>query len=309
MKRAVITGPTGAIGTALISKLVREGTEVLAVCRKGSERRRNIPDHPLIDVIECNMQDIGDLPNMVNEKYGIFFHLAWQGASGAARNDMYVQNSNVKHSLDAVHAAKAIGCEVFIGAGSQAEYGRQNTKLSRQTPAFPENGYGMAKLCAGQMTRLECEKEGIKHIWARILSVYGPCDGEQTMIISTIRKLLSGKRPSLTAGEQMWDYIYSADAAEALYRMAEYGKNGAIYCLGSGRALPLSEYMKELRDSVDQDLELGLGDLPYSEKQVMYLCADIEELKNDTGFIPTHSFEEGIRSTIDWCRMTSEENI
>ncbi len=59
----------------------------------------------------------------------------------------------------------------FIGAGSQAEYGRVEGKLNSQVPAFPENGYGMAKLCAGQMTRIQCESWE-SDIWTRILSVY-----------------------------------------------------------------------------------------------------------------------------------------
>lgn len=70
----------------------------------------------------------------------------------------------------------------FVGAGSQAEYGRVNHALTPDTPCFPENGYGMAKLCAGQMSRVECEKLGLVHIWPRILSVYGPYDGKNAMI-------------------------------------------------------------------------------------------------------------------------------
>lgn len=89
---------------------------------------------------------------------------------------MYLQNYNVIYALDAVELAHCCGCRTFVGAGSQAEYGRFEGKLRPDTPAFPENGYGMAKLCAGEMTRIQAHKYGIKHIWARILSVYGPYD-------------------------------------------------------------------------------------------------------------------------------------
>ena len=58
-------------------------------------------------------------------------------------------------------------------------------------PTRPENGYGMAKLCAGQMSRLECERLGLDHVWPRVLSVYGPYDGPSTMISSAIRTLLA----------------------------------------------------------------------------------------------------------------------
>ena len=102
----------------------------------------------------------------------------------------------------AVDAAAEMRCSVFIGAGSQAEYGRFEGKLNANVPTFPENGYGIAKLCAGQMTRIRCNQKGIKHIWTRILSVYGPYDGSGTMVMSTIEKLLSGARAPCTKGNR-----------------------------------------------------------------------------------------------------------
>lgn len=48
--------------------------------------------------------------------------------------------------------------------------------------------------------------------------------------------------------------------------------------------------------------EIGFGEIPYQEKQVMYLCADISDLEKDTGFAPRVTFAEGIEKTVDWCR-------
>ena len=60
----------------------------------------------------------------------MFYHFGWDGTFGNSRNNMYGQNLNVKYALDAVKAAKATGCHTFVGAGSQAEYGRFEGKLS-----------------------------------------------------------------------------------------------------------------------------------------------------------------------------------
>ncbi len=299
--RAIITGATGAVGMALISELTGRGIEVAVLCRKGSTRAANIPEHPLITKIDCSLADMAEL-DMGGEKYDMFFHLAWDGTTGATRNDMYLQNNNVKYTLDAVCLAERLGCSVFMGAGSQAELGRVCGKLNSRTPAFPENGYGMAKLCAGHMSRELCREKGIKHVWIRILSVYGPYDGERSLIASTIKKLFDGEKPSFTAGEQIWDYMYSGDTARAMVELALGGKDGGVYCLGSGNARPLKEYIEILRDTIDPEAELGLGDIPYGEGQVMYLCADTSELKNDIGFESRVSFEEGIKATVEWYR-------
>lgn len=307
IQTAVVTGPTGAIGIALCEKLLRENVTVYAVCRPGSSRIKDLPKAAALHVVECDAKELATLPQkMEGVSVDAFFHFAWAHTIGQGRNDMPAQIENIQSTIDAVRAAKALGCQVFLGAGSQAEYGRVEGLLKSDTPAFPENGYGMAKLCAGQMSRVEAKALGIDHVWARILSVYGPHDGPMTMISGTIRKLLAGERPALTAGIQRWDYLYAGDAADAFYLAACHGRNGAVYPLGSGQALPLKDYIIQMRDAIDPALPLGLGEVPYGPLQVMHLQADISALQADTGFAPKTPFAEGIRRTMDWVKREQE---
>ena len=299
MKKAVVTGPTGVIGTALMKKLVLSGIEVYAVCRPNSKRIDTIMDHPLIHIVKCNLEELNYLASKIGESCDVFFHLAWEGTLDPRnRFDMYLQNKNVKYSLDAVEAAKSLGCSVFIGAGSQAEYGVRSGVMRPDTFPEPISGYGMAKLCAGQMTRYMCAQYGIRHVWPRILSIYGIGDGMQTFISSATMKMLLGERFAMTAGEQIWDYLYSEDAADALIAMAEKGKNGAVYVLGSGRTMKLKEYVTVIRDLIDPNLKIGFGDIPYNKDQVMHMEADISSLTEDTGWTPSTDFREGIQVLI-----------
>ena len=299
MNRVFVSGSTGAIGIALIKECIEQGIEVYAMCRKDSKRIKRIPDNKLVHIVECNLEHMKELAIADIKKCDVFYHLGWTATIGDGRNDMELQVKNIQYTLDAVELAEKIGCNTFIGAGSQAEYGRVEGQLNASTPTFPENGYGMAKVCAGQMSRVECRKRNMNHIWTRILSVYGPGDSELTMISSTIRKILDGNIPELTKGEQQWDYLYSDDAARAFILLGKKGIDGKIYCLGSGRARKLIEYIEKIRDAIDPKAELAIGAVPYSPKQVMYLCADITDLQQDTGFSPQMEFEEGIRKTIN----------
>ena len=310
MKHAVITGPTGAIGVALIEKLIQEGVRISAVCRPGSERIKELPKNDLLKIIECDVSDLLNLPRLIKEKCDIFYHFAWKGTVGDARNDMNLQVQNIKFAVDAVEAAKKLGCKTFIGAGSQAEYGRVSGVLHANTPVKPENGYGMAKLCAGQMTKVLCKKYHIRHIWTRILSVYGPHDGKKTMIISAMNSLIKGQVPAFTKGEQKWDYLYSKDAANIMYLLGEKGKDQNTYCLGSGTARPLKEYIEILRKCVSPEGKIELGKIPYAENLVMYLCADILPIEQDLGYQCQYSFERGIEETYQWIKkeQCNEEN-
>lgn len=58
MKKIAITGPTGAIGIALINECITQGIEVYALCRKNSKRVNNIPDSELVHIVECDLSDI-----------------------------------------------------------------------------------------------------------------------------------------------------------------------------------------------------------------------------------------------------------
>ena len=122
------------------------------------------------------------------------------------------------------------------------------------------------------------------------------------MIISLISALLEGKVPALTKGEQMWDYLYADDAADAILLLAEKGIDGCIYPIGSGVARPLREYIEIIRDLIDPSLELGFGQVPYSDRQVMHLCADISQLTAHTGFAPQVDFPEGAARTVAYVK-------
>ena len=116
--------------------------------------------------------------------------------------------------------------------------------------------------------------------------------------MTTLRKLKNGEVPSFTKGEQLWDYLYSGDAAEAFRLAGERGRDGKVYVLGSGTARPLAEYIRDMRDAVNPQAEIAIGAIPYGEKQVMHLQADLSELNRDTDWRPLVSFRMGIREIL-----------
>lgn len=305
MKRAIITGPTGVVGTALIRELHENGVELLLLVRgdspNGERLRRLTEGMEGVSILACSLEQQKELKNETGKRYDVFYHLGWMGPKGPDRFNPYIHTRNVEYALDAVELARAFGCSCFVGAGSQAEYGRSSRILTPQSAAFPENAYGAGKLAAGHMTRLKAGELGLRHVWTRIFSVYGPFDGERTLITGMVRSLLAGERPGTTAGEQLWDYLYSEDAARALRLLGEKGLDGSTYLLAGGTSRPLREYMEELRDEVAPGAAIGFGELPYGDRQVMHLEADISMTTRDTGWRPEVSFREGIR------RMLKEE--
>jgi nucleoside-diphosphate-sugar epimerase len=295
--RLILTGATGMIGAAIARLAVAKGWETLCIVHKGSKRLSRLPDSPLVTVIPSDLDDYASLH--LEGTYDVLIHLAWDKTFGGGRDDVDAQLKNVQYTLDAVRLAKRSGCQAFIGAGSQAEYGPKEEKLTPHTSVNPESGYGIAKLTAGLMARLLCKQLGLRCVWTRILSVYGPGDGKQTFISYLITALKNGIAPELTPCQQIWDYCYCDDVANAFLAIAENGKDGMCYPIGSGQGRPLAAYAQDIHSIVNPSIPLRFGARSYYPHQPMYLVADIGDLTKDTGWKPAVGFEEGIRRIME----------
>ena len=296
MNKIIVTGATGCVGSAIVRRALAQGMEVTCIVHEGSKRLSNLPQDEKVKIVECNLSDYTSL--QLGEGYDTFIHMAWEKTFGASRDDAEVQMHNIQYTLDACHLAKRCGCQVFVGAGSQAEYGVQSVDLTPDHPVNPESGYGIAKYAAGKLSAMLCKSLGIRQNWVRILSVYGPNDGENTLISYVIRELKSGRSPELTKCEQIWDYLYADDAADAILAIAEKGVDGKAYPLGSGKGRRLSEYIDDIRSLVNPSIDVKYGVKDYYPHQPMHLVANISELTKDTGWEPDYLFAQGVERII-----------
>ena len=88
LHRAIVTGATGAVGTALVRVLAERDIAVTVLCRPGSVRRENIPQHPRVRVCFADLTRLREAAVELDDSCDAFFHLAWTGTVGAARNDI-----------------------------------------------------------------------------------------------------------------------------------------------------------------------------------------------------------------------------
>lgn len=301
VRKVVMTGGSGPVGLALIRKLLKENVEILLFQRENSAKKIYLPEDPLLHIEFYDLEHLKEY-TPTGQEYDVFFHLGWENTG--KRENIQDQYMNVVYACDAVELAHKMGCHSFIGAGSQAEYGRHDEALCEDTLCTPENAYGVMKLSACYATRNLCRKYSIRHIWPRILSGYGIYDNPSSMLISTILNSMDGKILLFSAGDQVWDFVYLDDIANALFLIARRGRNGAEYPIGSGNARPLKEYIKILCDKLGklEDMQAGMGKIPYTDSNIMYLEADISSLQADTGWVPEVTFEDGIVKVIDFYR-------
>lgn len=295
--RVLLTGGTGFLGSWVLERLLADRHQVAVLVRPGNDPWRI---RGLLPSCTALAGEMAALPDLARFGPQAVLHLAWSGVSNQARNDPG-QGGNVGHTLALVEAAAKAGAKSFLGLGSQAEYGPCGHAIDEDTPCRPTTLYGEAKLAAARAAEARCRELGLRFAWLRVFSAYGPRDHDYWMIPSLIRALLKRQRPALTAGEQMWDYLWSGDTAEAVVAVMTAGAEG-VFNLGSGKAVPLRVVIEEIRDRIDPSLPLGFGDIPYRPDQVMRLEADISRLRRATGWGPRMSLQEGLARTVEWYR-------
>lgn len=88
--------------------------------------------------------------------------------------------------------------------------------------------------------------------------------------------------------------------------IGEKGVNGKTYAVGSGIFKPLKDYIMKIRDIIDPEADLGIGEIPSYSNKAFSTCVSIFDLTKDTGFVPEVSFEEGLKRTIPYYRRRTE---
>ncbi len=300
MKRAIVSGAAGFIGSYLVKELIDNNYEVLAIIRENSTNLQSLIENPNLKIISYDLNDLAKTDFISEKPYDYFFHMAWDGVSGNLQSDYNVQIGNIQTSLLAMDIAKMMGCRRFIGAGSIQEIECNIAMSGNEEVNFQGNSYKIAKLASHYYSKLYASKIGIDFLWPLLTNTFGVGEVSARLINSIIKQLISGIEPALTQGNQLYDFIYITDAVRAYRYIAEYGISYRNYVIGSGNVAPLRDYLSELRDIVNPNLSLGFGKYQYKGIDLSKDDLYNDFLIMDTGFKPEISFAEGIRKTTEW---------
>lgn len=302
MKSAIVTGANGFVGCVLLKELSLHGVSVIAVIKDNKENVDTIKDLPGVRLIYCEMDDLAALPKKITEAAEVFYHLAWAGSTGPMRSDYDLQLRNIHWTLDAVNAAKGIGCRKFVGVGTLAELDVNAYIPLEGAAPNAVSCYGTAKLAAHYMSKAECNRVGIDHVWARLTNVYGVGNFTSNFVNFASKLMLTGQSANFTTGEQMYDFAYIDDIAQGLYCLGESGKNNIAYYVGSTKPAKLKEFIQIIRDEIDPSIPLHLGAVPFygvAHPKSVFNCGRLIE---DTGYRPKVQFRDGIRRTVPWIK-------
>lgn len=305
MKKALVTGANGFVGSALIRELLANGIEVIGV----DIADNNIQSMTGMQFVKLDLANCNELPKIIFDRdIDVFYHLAWAGVSGELRSDIQVQLNNVKYTVDSINVSKKLNAKRIVCAGSIME--NEALAVTNNQGYIPGeiyvNGsgiYGSCKYAAHSLAVTTAADIGVDLVWAKITNTYGVGERSKRFINTTLKKILNGEPLKFTSGEQNYDFVYVDDVARAFRLIGENGKSFCSYLIGSGDPKPLKEYILEIKDVLASDRDFEFGDIPFTGANLSLEEYDISLTEKDTGFKATIPFSEGIKRTMEWLKI------
>lgn len=318
MKKVLITGADGFIGSHLTEYLLDEGYAVKTFCYYNSFNSwgwlDSLPKAKL-DHIEVFTGDIRD-PNGVRtamKDVEMVFHLAALIAIPFSYHspDSYI-DTNIKGTLNVLQAAKDFNIERVLVTSTSEVYGTaQYVPIDENHPRQPQSPYSASKIGADCITESFYRSFGLPVTIVRPFNTYGPRQSARAVIPTIITQLLNGiEKIKLGDLSPTRDLVYVKDTARAFIEIAKSDKLIGTDCnIATQTEITIGDLAQEIISQINpiakiiQDTER----MRPANSEVFRLFGSAEKIKLTTKWEPKYSFEQGIIETIEWFK--NPENL
>lgn len=303
----LITGAAGFLGSALSKKLMNEGEKVVAIVR---DRTRPAPADA---VVHGDVTDRG-LCARVLADYNVttVYHLAAQSiVSQCAEDPLTALEVAVMGTARLLQAVRDAGRPIkTIVSTSDKAFGHAPSPYTEETPIDPRHAYETSKACQDIVARMFFHNYGVDVRVMRAVNIYGPGDPNDTRLVpQTAQRLLRGEPPLLHEGaaQMRRQYVYVDDVVTALRAIADRGRAGEAYCVGSPDApmsvLEVMRRMAQIANVKFVEPEELARDARFQE----IACQEVVDKKlRGLDWAPRVTFDEGITRTLTWYRDRQE---
>jgi nucleoside-diphosphate-sugar epimerase len=314
MRKAVITGGAGFIGSHIVEELINNQFRVIVLDSVPREQALNIKSAIENRNLDYVQGDVDNLASLIHLFSGVdyVFHLAAAPYTTAdAQNSVAYYQANSKGILNVLQAARDSHVKKVIYASSSAIYGNDPTLPKREDMIpNPLSPYAVTKLVAETYCGIYQRQFGLSTVCLRYFNVYGPRQSADSQLASVIprfiRNVQQGMPPVIFGdGNQTRDFVFIKDVARANRLVAESNTTG-IFNIGTGREVSLNQVAQIVLLLVGQ-IDLGIKYEVERTRDIKYSVADMTR-SSTFGFTPKYSIERGLQLTIKWHQSNQTKN-
>jgi len=294
MRRVLVTGASGFIGSHSLSILQRSGYEVHAAWLNNRHEVDGVEWH------RADLREAASIKTLMREvRPTHLLHFAWYAAPRDYRESIEnLRWCNAGMSLLAEFVEHGGSRAVF--AGSCFEYDLSHGTCSEElTPAAPSTFYGT---CKDSLRRVALEfsaRAGLSAAWGRVFYLYGPREPRERLVPAVITSLLRGDKARCTHGRQVRDFLYVEDVAEAFVAILDSELRGVIN-VGSGEPVTIGAIVGEIARQLEMPGQVEFGAIEPAPGDPPMVCADTRKLREEVGWEPRWSLKDGVAETIKW---------
>lgn len=303
-KNVLVTGGAGFIPSFVVEALVERGARVTAIDNLKFGRMQNLANvRRDVRFQKIDLRDFVRIKNIVRGQEVIFHLGANADVPYSVEHPDYDFETNTVGTYHILQAALKHNVQKVIFASSAAVYGEPiYVPMDEKHLLKPISPYGASKLAAESLGFAYDHTFGLQFTALRVFNTYGPRQPRYVMF-DFMRKLLENpdRFEVLGTGEQVRDYCFVTDTAEAFVRAAELDVAGEAINIAGGN--PIS--IKDLAQKMVEDLGFkGRTKIVYTGKSwkgdIQRLIADIGKIQKLLDFRPSVSFDEGIHALEEW---------
>ncbi|MGB3544575.1 GDP-mannose 4,6-dehydratase [Rubrivirga sp.] len=318
LKRALVTGGAGFIGSHVVDRLLRDGWEVTAIDNfdpfySPATKRTNTADHlahPAYTLLEADIRDADVLRRGVTGEYDVVVHLAAKaGVRPSIETPEAYQTVNVQGTQTMLELAREREIPQFVFASSSSVYGVSPDVPWKEDAAVtrPISPYAATKVAGELLGHVYAHLYAMRFVALRFFTVYGPRQRPDLAINKFASKMLRSEPiPLFGDGSTLRDYTHVFDIVEGVmsaiaYRDSDY----EVINLGNNRTVRLSELVDALQDVMGVDAEIDRH--PAQPGDVPQTWADVSKAQRLLGYEPRVTLREGLASYVAWRATQGDE--
>lgn len=300
MKRALVTGGAGFIGSNLVSELVKRDYDVTIVDNLSTGDKKNLKG--LNKNIKFYQASCDEITNLDLEKPDVIYHIGIPSSSPMYRNTPLLTGNAINEFVKIMELSKTYNSKV-IYASSSSMYGRCEPPHTENMEIEPFDYYTEARLTMERIAKVYHELHDVKSIGLRLFSIYGPNEkskGKYANIVTQfLWKMMKDKSPVIYGdGKQTRDFTHVSDVVKAFIKAGETNLDYEIINVGTGTETSFKKVVNILNQKLGKSLNPEYVENPI-ENYVERTLADISKAETLLEYSPEIELERGIERKIE----------
>lgn len=298
IKKILITGSSGTIGTRLFEKLLNKNYKIIGFDRNSNKWHADL-DKLTIRGNLLNKNDIKKIPVDID----LIIHLA----ANARVYDLVLKPDlaleNIVSTYNILNFSRQNGVKKIIFSSSREVYGNSKKIISKEKDvdvSLCESPYAASKISDEALIYSFSKCYGIDYIICRFSNVYGMYDQSERFVPLMIKKMKKNEYVEIFGKDKILDFTYIDDCVEGIIDCIEKFDNvkNNTFNIASGEGVKLIDVAKIIKRNLNSKSQILIG--KNRQGEVIKFIADISKAKKMLGYNPSISLEKGIKSSINW---------